>query len=67
MLTVRAHVRNGRLVVDEPTDLPEGTELDLVGDETQPTDEELAELRRRAHDQEARIQADQVLARMRRT
>lgn len=23
-------VRNGRLVIDEPTDLPEGTELDLV-------------------------------------
>jgi hypothetical protein len=27
---VKAHVRNGRLVVDEPTDLPEGAELDLA-------------------------------------
>ena len=30
MSTVRARVRNGRLIVDEPTTLPEGTELDLV-------------------------------------
>lgn len=30
MLTVRARVQNGRLVVDEPTDLPEGTEVELV-------------------------------------
>jgi hypothetical protein len=29
-VTVRGHVTNGRLVVDEPTDLPEGTEVDLV-------------------------------------
>jgi hypothetical protein len=27
---VRARVKNGRLRVDEPTDLPEGTELYLV-------------------------------------
>lgn len=32
MITVRARVRNGRLVVDEPTDLPDGTEIDLVAD-----------------------------------
>jgi hypothetical protein len=30
---VRATVRNGRLVVDEPTQLPEGTVLDLVMDD----------------------------------
>ncbi len=30
---VRAAVRNGRLIVDEPTDLPEGTVLDLVVDD----------------------------------
>jgi len=29
-MTIRAHVHNGRLLVDEPTDLPEGTELELV-------------------------------------
>jgi len=29
-MSVRAHVKNGRLVLDEPTALPEGTELELV-------------------------------------
>ena len=29
-MTVRARVISGRLVVDEPTDLPEGTEIDLA-------------------------------------
>jgi hypothetical protein len=33
MSTIRARVRNGRLIVDEPTDLPDGTELDLVIDD----------------------------------
>ncbi len=37
-----ARVRNGRLIVDEPTELPEGTELTLVaddgGDELAPED-----------------------------
>ena len=27
---LKAHVKNGRIVVDQPTDLPEGTELYLV-------------------------------------
>jgi hypothetical protein len=30
MLQLKAHVHNGRLVLDEPTDLPEGTEVELV-------------------------------------
>jgi hypothetical protein len=30
MSTVRARVKNGRLVMDEPTTLPEGTEVDLL-------------------------------------
>lgn len=30
MSDLKARVKNGRLVLDEPTDLPEGTELDLV-------------------------------------
>ena len=30
---VRATVRNGRFPVDQPTDLPEGTVLDLVIDD----------------------------------
>ena len=30
MHSVKARVKNGRLVLDEPTDLPEGTEVELV-------------------------------------
>ncbi|MGN6109877.1 MAG: hypothetical protein ACTHU0_32515 [Kofleriaceae bacterium] len=30
MLPLRARVRNGRLVLDEPTMLPEGTEIELA-------------------------------------
>ncbi len=33
MSGLRARVHKGRLVVDEPTDLPEGTVLDLVVDD----------------------------------
>ena len=33
MSGLRAQVKNGRLVVDEPTSLPEGTVLDLVVDD----------------------------------
>lgn len=29
-MTIKAHVRAGRLIVDEPTDLPDGTELELL-------------------------------------
>jgi len=29
-MTIRARVNAGRLVVDEPTDLPDGTELELL-------------------------------------
>jgi hypothetical protein len=29
-MTLKAHVHNGRLVVDEPTRLPEGTEVELL-------------------------------------
>lgn len=29
-MTLKARVRNGRLLVDEPTQLPEGTEVDLL-------------------------------------
>lgn len=30
MRALKAHVRGGRLVLDEPTELPEGTEVELV-------------------------------------
>ena len=29
MQSLKAHVKNGRLVLDEPTDLPEGSEVEL--------------------------------------
>jgi hypothetical protein len=29
-MTLKARVRAGRLVVDEPTDLPDGTEVELL-------------------------------------
>jgi len=29
-MTLRARVKNGHLVLDEPTNLPEGTEVELV-------------------------------------
>ena len=41
---VRATVRGGRLIVDQPTDLPDGTVLDLViddeGDQLEPAERE---------------------------
>ena len=33
MTPLRARVENGRLLLDEPTALPDGTELDLVVDD----------------------------------
>jgi hypothetical protein len=30
MQALKAHVRSGRIVVDDPTELPEGTEVRLV-------------------------------------
>jgi len=38
MMTVRARVSNGRLVLDEPTDLPEGAEVELAPVDDQPWD-----------------------------
>jgi hypothetical protein len=41
-MTLKARVHNGRFVVDEPTDLPEGTEVALLpldpGDWLEPAD-----------------------------
>lgn len=33
MFPVKTHVRNGRIVVDEPTDLPEGTAVMIAVEE----------------------------------
>lgn len=47
-MSVRARVKNGRLILDEPTSLPEGTVVDLVADDE---DDDLTEDERRAlHD-----------------
>lgn len=44
MLTLRARVKNGRLVVDEPTDLPEGAEVELAAIEEDLDDDDRARL-----------------------
>jgi hypothetical protein len=40
MNSVKAHVRNGRLILNEPTDLPEGAEVELVAVDWDDLDEE---------------------------
>lgn len=73
MQPLKAHVRNGRLVLDEPTELPEGAEvtLSITDDEDDLTDEERAELRAELQASVAEmkagkgIDADVVLAELR--
>lgn len=68
-MTVRARVKNGRLTLDEPTDLPEGTEVELVSADDAPWEldpERAAELTSRlADDRGERVPAESVLARLR--
>lgn len=63
-----AHVRNGRLLLDEPTDLPDGNVVELVqldevlangGDDLD--DEERAELQRELEASFAEEQAGQLI------
>jgi hypothetical protein len=60
----KAHVRNGRIVVDQPTDLPDGTELYLLpiqdGDEL--NDEEHAALHASIEQAEKELDAGQVVS-----
>lgn len=73
MLTMKARVRRGRLVLDEPTELPEGSEVELVladdGDELDDDDRARldASLQRSAAQFAAGrgIDADEALARLR--
>ncbi len=44
MQALKVQVKNGRLVVDEPTDLPDGAEVEVVVIDDQLTPEERAEL-----------------------
>lgn len=39
MLPLKAHVQNGHIVVDEPTDLPEGTALMVIVEEEDSLDD----------------------------
>ena len=72
VLTVRARVRNGRLVVDEPTDLPEGTEVELASVDDELDDEERERLHAAldAADDELRVgkgvPGEKILAALRR-
>jgi hypothetical protein len=63
MQPLKAQVRNGRLVLDEPTDLPEGEVIELVprdeGDELD--DAERAELERSLEISRAQAKAGQLI------
>lgn len=72
----RARVRNGRLVLDEPTDLPEGEEVELVRADADDLDDDLSDDERRQLDESIAvsfeqakngqlIDADEVLAKLR--
>ena len=64
MQAFKAHVRNGRIVVDEPTDLPDGTELYLLpiqeGDELD--DGERAALHAALEEGEKELDAGQIVS-----
>jgi hypothetical protein len=64
MPVFKAYVRNGRIVVDQPTDLPDGTELYLLpiqdGDEL--NDEERAALHAAIEEAENELDAGQVVS-----
>lgn len=69
---MRARVRDGRLTLDEPTDLPEGTEVELLVDRDDVDDDDRARLHAaiEAADVELRaglgIPAAEVIAELRR-
>lgn len=70
MQPVKAHVKNGRLVVDEPTDLPEGTEITLTIADDDLDDEDRARLHAALERSMAQakagklVDADDVIARL---
>ena len=63
LMTLKARVRAGRLVVDEPTDLPEGTEIELLpldpGDWLDKTDK--AALHQALRDSDADVAAGRLI------
>ena len=62
-VTLKARVKSGRLVVDEPTDLPEGTEVELLaldpGDWLD--DDDRAALHRALDDSELDVKAGRLV------
>ena len=69
MLALKAQVKNGRIVVDEPTDLPDGAEVELRivgGDELDEDEREAlhASLDRALNDEDAgrKVDVDEFLA-----
>jgi len=74
MAILRGHVESGRIVLDEPMDLPDGTEVEIaVADDDEMTPEERAEIEASIDvglEQAARgelMPADEVLRRLRST
>ncbi len=69
MRALKAHVKDGRIVVDEPTDLPDGAEVELriVGGDELDEEERLAlheSLDRALDDEDAgrKVNVDEFLA-----
>jgi len=64
-LTLRARVRGGRLVLDEPVDLPEGSEVDLmpVDQADELDDADRARLHAALQRAEAQLQSGEALTR----
>jgi uncharacterized membrane protein len=62
-MTLKARVKAGRLIVDEPTDLPEGTEIELLpldpGDWLD--DEDRAALRQALRDSDQDVKAGRLV------
>ncbi len=61
MRALKANVRGGRLVLDEPTDLPDGTEVELVPIEDEFDPEERARLDAALERSRAQARAGQLI------
>ena len=58
-MTFKAHVRNGRIHLDAPTSLPDGTEVELVSVEEM-TEQERQELEQALTESEEDVKAGRV-------
>jgi hypothetical protein len=61
MQPLEARVHNGRLVLDEPTDLPEGTEVSLIVADDEMDDEERLRLHASLERSMARAKAGKLV------